>query len=70
MGLNRPRAGEHTCPRHGCSVQVPNTRYACGQHWAELSAETKKAIIRTRWRNVLDPNRRIAFRMADVDWEQ
>lgn len=70
MGLTVSKPGHHACPRKGCSAQVPDARYACGQHWAELSPETKREITRTRRRHVLDPERRAAFRMADADWGQ
>jgi hypothetical protein len=72
MGLTEilSSPGHHRCPRHGCQAQVPDARYACPMDWAALSSATKQAIMRTRHRHVLDPERRAAFRMADIDWKQ
>lgn len=70
MGLILSSPGHHACPRRGCSAQVPDARYACPQHWGELSPVTKDALMNTRRMHVLQPERRAAFRMADADWGQ
>lgn len=70
MGLNLPGAGMHTCPRRGCCEQVPNVRFACLDHWRQLSKQTREELIRTRFRHALDRDRRAVFLMAEADWEK
>jgi hypothetical protein len=70
MDVKKVIVGYHTCPRHGCPAQVPDSRYACVTHWTELRSKTQLEIIRTQGMHVLKPERRAAFRMADADWGQ
>lgn len=62
--------GTHRCPRHGCKAEVSNRLYACATDWAALPAEVRTLITRTARMNVLQPERRAAFRAADQAWGQ
>jgi hypothetical protein len=40
-------AGYHKCPKTDCPRDVPDTQYACPRHWFQVSAPTRRRILRT-----------------------
>lgn len=33
-----------TCPFDGCSIQIPDGRFACGPHWYSLNKDQQNRI--------------------------
>lgn len=62
------RAGYHTCPGKGCTVEVPNKLLACRTHWDQLSPTVKAAVLATSRYSILHPARRDALSAAMEEW--
>jgi hypothetical protein len=60
----------HRCPGPGCSVVVPNSKFACYIHWFSLKPATRTLIYRTAALPSLHPERRVAFEAARSDWRE
>lgn len=62
------RAGYHTCPGKGCTVEVPNKLLACRTHWDQLSPTVKAAVLATKRYSILHSARRQALSDAMEEW--
>lgn len=60
----------HTCPRWPCPARVPEVRFACPKHWAELPADIQREIYRTASLSLLRPERRTAIAAARDYWRE
>lgn len=56
--------GTHECPKRGCSLRIPNNKFACWQHWGELPSRLKSPITRTAGMPTLSSPRRRAIERA------
>lgn len=60
----------HRCPKRGCDIQVPNAKLACREHWYELSASIRAAVLATARYSILHPARRAALDDAREEWNR
>jgi len=60
----------HTCPRRGCSIQVPDALFACRDDWFALSRPVRAAIYATSKPSKGFTRERLdAIKAALEDWE-
>lgn len=61
----------HHCPRHGCTVTVPDHMFACRSHWFSLPKPIRDEIWRAyRDQGVGSPELTAAHLSALEHWEQ
>lgn len=59
---------QHRCPRRGCPKVVPNSIFACPEHWAQLPKSIRDEVHATKSLLILHPRRRAVFLAADKAW--
>lgn len=60
----------HTCPRKGCTIQLPDSKFACRFDWYALSHDARRAIWDTVGLPLTDPLRALAVTMALKEWRE
>lgn len=61
--------GYHTCPRAGCTRQVPDRLFACRDDWFDLPRLNRAAIYATATLPLSNPERAEAVREALDAWK-
>lgn len=59
----------HTCPRRGCTTQLPDRLFACRGDWYALSRETRRLIWNTAGLPLTSVARALAVRKAGDEWK-
>lgn len=66
--LRARNPGSHVCPARECSIEVPNTHFACSTHWWELPEDVRREIAATARLPLLNARRRKAIEAAFTAW--